>query len=61
MRVCQAHKVQAVETYRSVRDDSEVDLCPECLEAFNLIISGAFFDKPVEEGKRKPGRPVKSE
>ena len=61
MRVCAAHRVQAVETYKSLRDDSEIDLCPECLEALNLILSGAFFLKTDEEPKRRPGRPPRAE
>jgi hypothetical protein len=56
MRVCAAHKVQAVETFKSIRDDSEVDLCPECLEAFNLIVSGAFFEEDEKEPKPRRGR-----
>jgi hypothetical protein len=59
MRVCFAHKVQAVETLKSIRDDSEHDLCPECLEAFRLIVSGAFFE-PEQEEIQKRGRPKKT-
>lgn len=61
MRVCQAHKIQAVETLKSIRDDSEHDLCPECLEVFNLIVSGAFFaDAAAEDAAPKRGRPPKA-
>ena len=61
MRVCTAHKIQAVETLKSLTDDSEHDLCPECLEAFHLVVSGAFFaDVQAEDtDSRKRGRPRK--
>ncbi len=61
MRVCEAHKIKAVVTLKSMHDDSEHDLCPECFEAFNLIVSGAFFaDAAAEEAAPKRGRPPKA-
>ena len=60
MRVCEAHKVRAVVTLKSLTDDSEYDLCPECQEAFNLLVSGAFFaDVTHEEETKKRGRPTR--
>lgn len=42
-------------TLTSNIDDSEYDLCPECKEAFELIVSGAFFEATEEKkrGRRK--------
>ncbi len=57
MRVCEAHKVKAVVTLKSSQDDSEHDLCPECFEAFNLIVSGAFF---TDDASPKRGRHPKA-
>jgi len=59
MRVCEAHQIKAVVTLRSLQDDSEHDLCSECLDAFHLIISGTFFE-PDQEEIRKRGRPPKA-
>lgn len=60
MRVCEAHKIKAVVTLKSSQDDSEHDLCPECYEAFQLVVSGAFFaDVQAEDESRKRGRPRK--
>ena len=57
MRVCEPHRIKAVETLKGRNDDSEYDLCPECLEAFHLIISGTFFEEVAEGEVRKRGRP----
>ena len=59
MRVCEPHRIKAVETLKGRNDDSEYDLCPECLEAFHLVISGTFFE-PDQEEIRKRGRPPKA-
>ena len=60
MRVCESHKVKAVVTLKNSVDDSEHDLCSECYEAFQLIVSGAFFaDAQAEEASPKRGRPRK--
>ena len=63
MRVCEAHKIKAVVTLKSSQDDSEHYLCPECFEAFQLIVSGAFFaDAAAEEQEsKKRGRPARKE
>ena len=58
--VCEAHQIKAVVTLKNKQDDSEHDLCPECFEAFQLIVSGAFFEEVVEGEVRKRGRPKKS-
>lgn len=59
IRVCIPHKIQAVETFKSLTDDSEYDLCPECLEAFQLLVSGAFFADVTTDDTKKRGRPRK--
>ena len=59
MRVCSAHRINAVDTLKSLHDDSEYDLCPECLEAFHLVVSGAFFADPSAEEVPRRGRPRK--
>ena len=60
IRVCEAHRIKAVVTLKSSQDDSEHDLCPECLEAFHLIVSGAFFADAAAEDIPKRGRPPKA-
>jgi hypothetical protein len=60
IRVCEAHKVKAVVTLKSSQDDSEYDLCPECFEAVQLIVSGAFFADAAAENAPKRGRPPKA-
>lgn len=59
MRVCESHRIKAVVTLKSNTDDSEYDLCPECYEAFQLIVSGAFFADAQAEDSPKRGRPRK--
>ena len=59
MRVCEAHKIKAVITLKSFQDDTEYDLCPECYEAFQLVVSGAFFADAEAEDAPKRGRPRK--
>jgi len=58
VRICEAHRVKSIVTLKSTQDDSEHDLCPECFEAFQLIVSGAFFaDAAAEDASPKRGRP----
>lgn len=62
MRVCEAHKEKSVLSLVNRFDPGEEwDLCPECVEVFQLMVSGDFFKVPEGETKRRPGRPPKGE
>ena len=53
MRVCVPHRIKAVLSLQNRTDvHEEWDLCPECAEAFQLIISGQFFE--TVEPEKKP-------
>ena len=51
MRVCSPHRVGAVETVKVLSTDHEVDLCPACLEFFNLLQTKEFWEVDAEEKK----------
>ena len=61
MRVCCAHKEKSVLSLVDRFDPgAEYDFCPECMEVFQLLVSGEFFVDAGEEEIRKRGRPKKS-
>ena len=56
MRVCGAHKERAVMSLIDKHDTAmEFDFCPECVEVFQLLVSGEFFNV------KRPGRPKRLE
>ena len=55
MRVCIPHMKPSVETVMVRSTDHEVDLCPACLEFFNLMQTREFWEVDAEE-KKPAGR-----
>lgn len=51
MRVCIAHREQAVVTFKNIVDHAEYDLCQKCLDRV----------LPILNGEKPQGRPKKED
>jgi uncharacterized protein with PIN domain len=58
VRVCEKHRERAVETWKVLKTDEEIDLCPQCLESVRTVLREKLPElEPIRTGR--VGRPPK--